>query len=194
MRGIIDSTEFYIEKPGRNSSQRSTFSSYKSRNTFKLLISVSPIPHILFPTYTVEIFSDKELTEECGFVKQLNGGDVIMADKGFNVQDLFALKHVRLLAPPIMAKGKVSSKTTTMTSRIATARANVELMIRKSTCLVNLNPIIVNEDDANAVQMIVKVIVVIITNRVPPNYKTNGLLLVFSFLQLALHQTICVLC
>ena len=37
-----------------------------------------------------------------------------MADKGFNVQDLFALKHVRLLPPPIMAKGKVSSKATTI--------------------------------------------------------------------------------
>ena len=82
----------------------------------------------------MEIFSDKELTEQCGFVKQLNGGDVIMADKGFNVQDLLALKHVRLLAPPIMAKGKVSSKTTTITSRIATARAHVELIIRKSKC------------------------------------------------------------
>ena len=159
------------------------------------------------------------MTEQCGFVKQLNGGDVIMADKGFNVQDLFALKHVRLLAPPIMAKGKISSKTTTMTGRISTARAHVELMIRKSkcfelitgvipltlklydssiirvsTCLVNLNHIIVNEDDENAMQMIVKLIVVIIMNRVPPNYKINSLLLVFSFLQLAFHQTICVLC
>ena len=167
----------------------------------------------------MEIFSDKERTEQCGFVKQLKGSDVIMADKGFNVQDLFALKHVRLLAPPIMAKGNVSSKTTTMTSRIATAQAHVELIIRKSkcfelitgvipltlklytssiirvsTCLVNLNPFIVNEDDENAMQMIVKVIVVISMNRIPPNYKTIGLLLVFSFLQLAFHQTICVLC
>ena len=100
LRGIIYCTEFYIEKPGRNSSQRSTFSSYKSRNTC----------HI------------------CGI------GDVIVADKDFNVQDLFALKHVRLLAPPIMAKGNVSSKTTTMTSTIATARAHVELTIRKSKC------------------------------------------------------------
>ena len=68
----------------------------------------------MFPTYTVEVYSDKELTKQCGFVEQLNAGDVIMADKGFNVQDLFALKHVRLLPPPIMAKGKVSSKATTI--------------------------------------------------------------------------------
>ena len=68
----------------------------------------------MFPTYTVEVFSDKELTKPCGFVEQLNPGDVIMAEKGFNVQDLFAQKHVRLLPPPIMAKGKVSSTATTI--------------------------------------------------------------------------------
>ena len=64
----------------------------------------------MFPTYTVEVFSDKELTKQCGFVEQLNAGDVIMADKGFSVQDLLALKHVRLLAPPIMAKGRYHQK------------------------------------------------------------------------------------
>ena len=62
----------------------------------------------------MEVFSDKELTKPCGSVEQLNPGDVIMAEKGFNVQDLFAQKHVRLLPPPIMAKGKVSSTATTI--------------------------------------------------------------------------------
>lgn len=169
LRGIIDCTEFYIEKPGRISSQRSTFSSYKSRNTFKLFISISPIPHINFVSnlYSGSI-SDKELTKQCGFIEQLNASDVIMADKGFNVQGLLAPKH----APPVMTKGKISSKATTMTRRIATVRVHVERMIRKlkcselirgvipltlkpyassiirvSACLVNLNPIIINEDD-----------------------------------------------
>ena len=127
LRGIINCTEFFIEKPFRISSQRSTFSSYKSRNTFKLLISMSPIPHINFVSnlYSGSI-SDKELTKQCGFIDQLNAGDVIMADKGFNVQDLFAQKHVRLLAPPLMAKGRVSPKATTMTRRIARVRVHVE--------------------------------------------------------------------
>ena len=135
LRGIIDCTEFYIEKPGRISSQRSTFSSYKSRNTFKLFISMSPVPHINFVSnlYSGSI-SDKEITKQCGFIEQLNPGDVIMADKGFNVQDLLALKHVRLLAPPLMGKGKVSSKATTMTRRIARVRVHVERMIRKLKC------------------------------------------------------------
>jgi hypothetical protein len=105
LRGIIYCTEFYIEKPGRISSQRSTFSSYKSRNTFKLFISMSPVLYINFVSnlYSRSI-SDKEITKQCGFIEQLNPGDVIMADKGFNVQDLLALKHVRLLAPQLWAR------------------------------------------------------------------------------------------
>ena len=42
---IIDYTEFYIQTPSRAFSQRSTYSQYKSNNTFKLLVSISPVPH-----------------------------------------------------------------------------------------------------------------------------------------------------
>ena len=108
------------------------------------------------------------MTKQCGFLELLNPGDVIMADKGFIVQDILALKHVRLLAPPIMSKGKVCSKATTMTRRFASVRVHVERMIRKlksfqlirwvipltlkphassiirvCACLVNLSPTII---------------------------------------------------
>ena len=86
--------------------------------------------------------SDNQLTKECGFIEQLNSGDIIMADKGFNVQDLFALKHVRLLAPPIISKGKVSAKATTMTRRIAKMRVHVEQMIRKLKCFQLIHTVI----------------------------------------------------
>ena len=48
LRAIIDCTELYIEKPRKPSSQRSTYSQYKSSNTFKLLILMSPILHFNF--------------------------------------------------------------------------------------------------------------------------------------------------
>ena len=105
LRGIIDCTEFYIEAPYRLPSQKSTYSSYKSRNTFKLLISISPIAHINFVSnlYTGNI-SHKEVIRQSGFLDKLEPGGVIMADKGFNVQDLFALREVKLMAPPILIK------------------------------------------------------------------------------------------
>ena len=110
-RAIIDCTEFYIQKPSLPSSQRRTHSTYKSNNTFKLFISISPVLHI---NYISRLYSgctsDKEVTKKCGFIEALEPGDQVMADKGFNIQDLLALQHVRLIAPPIMYKGN-SNKT-----------------------------------------------------------------------------------
>ena len=131
LRAIIDCTEFYIQKPSLPSSQRGTHSSYKARNTFKLFISISPALHI---NYVSKLFSgcisDKEITRRCGFLEELKPGDEVMADKGFNIQDLLALHHVRLIAPPILHKGRTGTHTATMTRRVATKRIHVERIIR----------------------------------------------------------------
>ena len=119
----VHCTEFYIETPHRLPSQRSTYSSYKSRNTFRLLISISPLVHINYVSnlYSGSI-SDKEIVRQSGFLEELQPGDVVMSDKGFNVQDLLALREAKLLAPPIMKKGTVSSKASTVTRRIIRIR------------------------------------------------------------------------
>ena len=54
-----------------------------------------------------------------------------MADKGFNIQDLLALHETRLIAPPVMRNGTVSSKASTITRRIAKVCIHVERAIRK---------------------------------------------------------------
>ena len=143
LRGIIDCTEFYIETPFRVASQRSTYSSYKSRNTFKALISISPLLHINFISklYTGSI-SDKEIVRQSGFLQLLNPGDLIMADKGFNMQDLLAIHQTRLLAPPIMKKGCINAKAATATRRIAKVRIHVERIIRKLKCFCFLRGVI----------------------------------------------------
>ena len=123
LRAIIDCTEFQIEKPSLPSSQRRTYSSYKSHNTFKLLVSLLPICHFLPKLYTGCI-SDKEIVQASGFLDLLQPGDCVMADKGFNIQDLLALHDVRLIAPPIMAKNKVPALASTATR----PRVHVERM------------------------------------------------------------------
>ena len=131
LRAIIDCTEFYIQKPSLPSSQRRTHSSYKAKNTFKLFISISRVLHINYISRLYSgCISDKEITKRCGFLEALKPGDEVMADKGFNVQDLLALHHVRLIAPPIMYKGKVSTHNATMTRRVAKKRIYVERIIR----------------------------------------------------------------
>lgn len=143
LRYIIDCTEIYFEKPFKIARQRSTYSNYKSRNTFKVLVGISPIPHFnfVFNIFTGSI-SDKEIVKKSGFLENLNQGVVVMADKGFNIQDLLALHQTRLIAPPLMRKGNVSSKSSTATRRIAKPRVHVERMIRKLKCFCILRRVI----------------------------------------------------
>ena len=105
LRATIDCTEFYVEKPCKPSSQRSTYSQYKSLNTFILLISMSPILHVNFLSklYSGSI-SDKEIVKASGFLEKLQSGDAVMAGKGFNIQDYLALRETVLIAPPVMRK------------------------------------------------------------------------------------------
>ena len=135
LRGIIDCTELYIEKPSLPSSQRRTFSHYKSYNTLKLLMSMSPVCHLNFVSklYTGSI-SDKEIVRQSGFLDFIMPGDAIMADKGFNIQDLLAIKGAALIAPPIMSSKNVSSYASTATRSVATSRVHVERIIRKIKC------------------------------------------------------------
>jgi len=109
LRAMIDCTEFYVEKPCKPSSQRSTYSQYKSAYTFKLLISKFPVLHFNFVSklYSGSI-CDKELVIVSGFIEKLQPGDTVMADKGFNIQDYLAFHETVLIAPLIMRKNNIS--------------------------------------------------------------------------------------
>ena len=98
LRYIIDCTEIYIEKTFKIARQRSTYSNYKSRNTFKVLVGILLIPHFNFviniSTASISdtwIFGKPQSDQKSGFLENLNQGDVVMADKGFNIQDLLRL-------------------------------------------------------------------------------------------------------
>ena len=95
LHAIIDSTEFYIHKPLLLSSQRRNRSSYKARNTIKLFISISSTTHQFY------------------FIEALDPGSQVMAEKGFNIQDLLPLQHVHMIVPPLMCKGNVAANATT---------------------------------------------------------------------------------
>lgn len=89
---IIDATEFYIERPSSLVSQSGTFSNYENRNTVKVLIGITPTGSICFVSPTFEgSISDKKLIEESGLLQKLEEGDEIMADKGFDIQDILCL-------------------------------------------------------------------------------------------------------
>jgi len=97
-RVIIDATEFAIVSSLL--SQFSTFSSYKNKNTVKVLVGITPSGVISFVSECYEgSISDKKLVEVSGLLDKLDTGDEIMADKGFLIQDILAPIGVRLNVP-----------------------------------------------------------------------------------------------
>ena len=132
-RIIIDGTEFFIEKPSSLARQSATWSSYKNHNTFKSLIGISPDGAITFVSDLYEgSISDRELTEVSGLLQKLERGDSVMADKGFEVQDMLASIGVRLNIPPKKRGDRqMTPEDICKTKKIAAVRIHVERAIRR---------------------------------------------------------------
>jgi len=128
---IIDATEFGIEHPSSLASQSCTFSSYKNKNTVEVLIGIIPSGTIVFvsPIYEGSI-SDKKLIQKSGLLEKLEIGDEIMADKGFDIQDLLVPLGVRLNIPPFLSSDtQFSCEDVVKTKKIAKLRIHVERAI-----------------------------------------------------------------
>ena len=147
-RVIIDATELFIQKPSDLALQSVTWSNYKSHNTLKGLIGISPFGSV---TFVSELWagsiSDVELIEKSGLLDLLEAGDSVMADKGFTISDLLAQRGVSLNIPPFMQNGKMSEGDVKLTRSIATLRIHVERAIERiknfriiSGCIPNSIP------------------------------------------------------
>lgn len=130
-RLIIDATEFSIERPSSLLSQSCTFSSYKNKNTVKVLVGIMPSGVITFvsPTYEGSV-SDRKLVEVSGLLDILEPGDELMADKGFVIQDLLTPLGVRLNLPPFLnSNTQMAKEDVLLTRKIAHLRIHVERAI-----------------------------------------------------------------
>ena len=150
---IIDCTEVFIEKPSDLKARAQTWSNYKHHNTLKLLISITPQGTISFISKAWGgRVSDKYITEHSGFLEKLIPGDLVLADRGFTVQDSVGLYCAGLKIPPFTKNKKQLSRCEVdWTREIAHVRIHVERVIgllkNKYTILKGIIPIALLKDD-----------------------------------------------
>ncbi|XP_062574699.1 uncharacterized protein LOC134236544 [Saccostrea cucullata] len=130
-RAILDATEFPIKKPSSPRAQQATFSTYKNRNTMKALIGCTPGGLISFisPAYSGST-SDRQIVERSSLKNLCDQGDSLMADKGFNVQDIFATKDITINIPTFFKNRNRMSGTTVLRDRkVSSKRVHIERII-----------------------------------------------------------------
>lgn len=130
-RIIIDGTECPIKKPKAPRAQQATYSTYKNRNTMKVLIGATPggLVSYVSPLYGGST-SDRQIVERSTLFSVLDPGDSIMADKGFNVQDLFAPLDVTVNMPTFFKKkNRMSGKIVMKDRKISSKRVHIERII-----------------------------------------------------------------
>ena len=89
---IIDCYEIKIERPSNLAARGSTWSQYKHSNTVKVLIAIAPQGVTIFVSASWGgRVSDKQLTRECGIIQKLLPGDIVLADRGFDIAEDIAM-------------------------------------------------------------------------------------------------------
>ena len=176
---IFDCTEIFIERPTALKARSQTFSNYKSRNTVKILIGISPSGSATFVSKAWGgRASDNKITNQCGILDKLNPGDIVLADRGFTLKDQFSLIGCKLIVPAF-TKGKkqLSSREVEESRFLSRARIHVERVISRVKDFRILNgtlPIsLVKRHKDDDVAMIDKITLVVgaIVNLSPPILK-----------------------
>ena len=103
---IIDCFEIFINRPSNLLARAQTYLSYKSHNTVKILIGITPQGSISFVSQAWGgRTSDKYLTEKCKILGKLLPGDLVLADRGFTIHESVIFQRAEL-AIPAFTKGK----------------------------------------------------------------------------------------
>ena len=144
---IIDCFEIFIEHLTSLSARAQTWSNYKHHNTAKFLIGITPQGSIAYVSQgwggrTSDVF----ITENSELLSKLLPGDMILADRGFTIEDTARLYCAEVKVPPF-TKGKKQLSRVEVDSarRLSRVRIHVERVIgmirQKYTVLQSTFPI-----------------------------------------------------
>ena len=88
-RCITDCFEFFIVRLLSFQARAATYSNYKKHNTVKVFIAVAPTGSISFisKAWGGRVSDKVDITQKCGFLDMIEGGHLVLADRGFNIAD-----------------------------------------------------------------------------------------------------------
>ena len=128
---IIDGFEIFCDRHKDLRDRATTYSSYKSHNTAKFVISITPQGTISFISRGFGgRTSDVEIVKQSGYLEHLDTGDEVMADKGFTIADLVGVQGAKLILPAFLGKQDQLTQSEVDQSReISNHRIHVERVI-----------------------------------------------------------------
>ncbi|KAE8744947.1 hypothetical protein FOCC_FOCC008359 [Frankliniella occidentalis] len=131
LRVIIDATEMKIQRPRNLQQQGNTYSNYKAANTMKFLIGISCYGGLSFISEGFEgSISDRKLLLKSGILQFLIQGDSVMADRGFDAEDILNDRGVDLIIPAFLGtRSEFTARELLGSKIIASARIHVETFI-----------------------------------------------------------------
>ena len=103
----------------------------KSHNSIKYLFGITPQGTISFVSKAWGgRVSDKVITDQCGILSKLLPGNLILADRGFNIFELVAECNAQAKLPAfIKGKAQLSAKEVHESRELAHVRIHVERLI-----------------------------------------------------------------
>ena len=130
-RAVLDGTECPCKRPSAPAAQQVVFSTYKNRCTSKVLVGATPGGLVSYvSTAYGGSASDRQIIERSDLIKKCSPGDSLMADKGFDVQDIFAPFDVSINIPSFFRKkNRMSGQTVLKDRKIASKRVHIERII-----------------------------------------------------------------
>ena len=135
------------KRPSDLKARAQTWSNFKQHNTVKILIVITPQGSISFVSKAWGgCVSDKYITEHSGILQKLLPGDLVLADRGFTIQDSVGFYCAEVKIPPFMkGKKQLSCREVDWPREISHVQIHVEQVIgvlkQKYTILQGTFPI-----------------------------------------------------
>ncbi|XP_062535339.1 uncharacterized protein LOC134204542 [Armigeres subalbatus] len=173
---IIDCFEVMCQTPSDLKAACSHYSNYKKHETVKFLIAMNPDGTVAFiSSGFAGRCSDKEIFRQSKFIDLVDEGDVVLADKGFDIADVIASKKAILNIPNFLRKKKqFSLNELNDDKQITTHRIHVERIIgnirEKYSILsgtISVNTLARFQNGLTVIDLIVKVACILVSLNKP---------------------------